>query len=109
MEYNNPNNPSVRQEFVYMIFIECKRYKNEFFYLVGIKWIFKARANRSVIEYVNEIRISHAKSLLEKESLAIGEIACRVGFNDINYFSRRFKAVTGMTPSEYKRKCIENK
>lgn len=71
--------------------------------------MFKARANRSVIEYVNEIRVSHAKSLLEKESLAIGEIACRVGFNDINYFSRKFKAITGMTPSEYRKKCIENK
>jgi len=27
-----------------------------------------------------------------------------VGFSDINYFSRKFKALTGMTPSEYRRR-----
>ena len=68
---------------------------------------FRNNAGRSVIEYVNEIRISHAKLFLEKEDMTIGEIACRVGFNDINYFSRKFKAVTGITPSEYKRKCTK--
>ena len=67
--------------------------------------MFKERGDTSVMEYINEVRISHAKNFLEREALSVGEIACRVGFNDINYFSRRFRATTGMTPSEYRRKC----
>lgn len=66
--------------------------------------LFKKRVNKTVIKYINETRISHAKSLLEREDLSIGEIADLVGFADINYFSRKFKAITGMTPSEYRRR-----
>ena len=64
---------------------------------------FKQYAQKSVIEYINEIRITHAKNFLEKEETPISEIALRVGFSDVNYFSRKFKAITGMTPTEYKK------
>ncbi len=64
---------------------------------------FKQYGQKSVIEYVNETRITHAKSFLEKEDVPVSEIALRVGFSDINYFSRKFKAVTGITPTEYKK------
>ena len=69
---------------------------------------FKRSAQKSVIEYVNEIRIMHAKLFLEKEEAAIGEIAMQVGFFDINYFSRKFKAITGISPTEYKRNLRKN-
>ena len=64
---------------------------------------FKQYAQKSVIEYVNETRILRAKNFLEKEEIPISEIALRVGFSDINYFSRKFKAITGITPTEYKK------
>ena len=64
---------------------------------------FKEYGQKSVIEYVNETRIMHAKNFLEKEEIPISEIALRVGFSDINYFSRKFKAITGITPTEYKK------
>ena len=64
---------------------------------------FKRNAQKSVIEYVNEMRILHAKNILDKEDLSIAEIALRVGFSDINYFSRKFKALTGITPMKYKK------
>ncbi len=64
---------------------------------------FKQYAQKSVIEYVNETRIVHAKGLLEKEETPISDIALRVGFSDINYFSRKFKAITGVTPTQYKK------
>ncbi len=66
---------------------------------------FKQYAQKSVIEYVNETRIQRAKNWLEKEDVSVSEIALRVGFSDINYFSRKFKAVTGMTPTQYKKNC----
>ena len=70
---------------------------------------FKEYGQKSVIEYVNETRILHAKNFLEKEEIPISEIALRVGFSDINYFSRKFKAITGTTPTEYKKNCERKK
>ena len=65
--------------------------------------IFKARTGKSVIEYINDLRISHARSLLSSEALSVAEIARRVGFPDGNYFSRKFKEVTGETPLAYRK------
>ena len=60
-------------------------------------------ATKILFEYVNELRIQKAKLFLEKEDTAISAIALQVGFSDINYFSRKFKAITGKTPTEYKK------
>lgn len=65
--------------------------------------LFKERANMSFVEYLNETRLRHARTLLENEDLSIGEISLNVGFNDINYFSRIFKKKVGITPTEYRR------
>ena len=69
--------------------------------------MFKKKSGKSVIEYINEVRINRAKSFLEKEDTSIGSIALLVGFGDINYFSRKFKALVGMTPTEYKKSCFK--
>ena len=69
--------------------------------------LFKNRSGKSAIEYINEIRISRAKLSLEIEEISISELAGRVGFNDINYFSRKFKEITGFTPMEYKKNVIK--
>ena len=63
---------------------------------------FKGRTGKSVMEYINDIRLQHAKRFLEVENISIGEVARRVGFRDANYFSRRFKLYTKMTPVQYK-------
>ena len=65
---------------------------------------FKKRAGKSVIQYVNEVRINNAKILLEQEDVAVGEVALCVGFDDINYFSRKFRQLVGETPTEYRAK-----
>jgi len=65
--------------------------------------IFKKHSQKSIIEYLNELRVSHAKEFLENEETSVSEIAIRIGFYDINYFSRKFKAITGKTPIEYRK------
>lgn len=65
--------------------------------------IFKNNSGKSVMKYVNEVRIERAKTYLERTNMSIGQIANCVGFGDINYFSRKFRTIVGMTPSEYKR------
>lgn len=67
---------------------------------------FKKHTKKSVMEYVNDVRIEKAKILLAKGEIPITDIACKVGYNDINYFSRKFRQKTGLTPSKYK-KMIE--
>lgn len=66
--------------------------------------LFKTRSGKGVMEFVGEVRINKARLYLEKENMSISEIACAVGFDDINYFSRKFKQICGETPTEYRKK-----
>jgi signal transduction histidine kinase/DNA-binding response OmpR family regulator len=52
--------------------------------------------------YINNIRFSIARELLQKDSLiTIKAVALKVGFKDEKYFSRKFKQYFGKNPSEY--------
>lgn len=54
--------------------------------------------------YLQTYRINEACSLLHDPSYSVAEVAGSVGFNDPLYFSRVFKSIKGVTPSEYQRK-----
>lgn len=54
-------------------------------------------------EYLIQERMKKAKLLLLTTDLKIYEIADQVGFEDMNYFSQRFKQVVGVTPRQYKK------
>ncbi|WP_214628423.1 helix-turn-helix domain-containing protein [Paenibacillus agaridevorans] len=58
----------------------------------------------SLVKYVNQIRVQHAKSLLGATTLSITEIALSLGFNDTNYFSKVFKSIAGTSPVAYRRR-----
>ncbi|MGN7469079.1 helix-turn-helix domain-containing protein [Brevibacillus sp. SAFN-007a] len=62
---------------------------------------FKKAYGQSVMDYVTELRIGHAKQLLRDTDLYMREIARRVGYQDEFYFSRKFKKVVGVSPSAY--------
>lgn len=47
-------------------------------------------------------RVEYAKKLLAERKSSIGRIAMECGFSAVNTFNRNFKAITGLTPSEYK-------
>ncbi|MFS0643600.1 response regulator [Siminovitchia sp. 179-K 8D1 HS] len=66
--------------------------------------LFKDKTNQNFVDYVIEIRMDEAKKLLETTSLRINEIADRLGYSDITYFSNLFKRKTGVTPSEYRKR-----
>jgi AraC-like DNA-binding protein/streptogramin lyase len=55
----------------------------------------------SPYNYLLNIRIEESKKMLHGKDPYITEIAYRCGFSDPKYFSRCFKNVVGMTPSEY--------
>lgn len=52
-------------------------------------------------EYLTQYRISQACTLLRTSELTIGEIASSVGFDDQLYFSRVFKKLKGVSPTQY--------
>ena len=54
-------------------------------------------------DYVGQQRMERAKLLLLTTPLKVYEIAREVGFEDINYFSMRFKQVVGVTPRQYQK------
>lgn len=68
---------------------------------------FKRITGTTSAVYISEYRVKKSFLLLENTDLSISEIAEKVGFDDPNYFSRVFRSIAGMTPSEY-RKGSEN-
>jgi len=62
---------------------------------------FKKRTRKTYVEYLNELRIGHARKLLTNADLSIGQVGLECGFNNISHFHRQFKLNTGMTPLRY--------
>ena len=54
-----------------------------------------------VIEYFSMLKIKSAKHFIRMGSLNFTQIAEQLGYTSIHYFSRQFKKLAGMTPSEY--------
>lgn len=64
--------------------------------------VFKASMNMTPCEYIIKTRLTFACDLLVNTDLAIKEISVLVGYGDAHFFSRIFKAKTGVSPWEYR-------
>lgn len=64
---------------------------------------FKAATGVTLIEYLQNLRIEEAKSMLENSDRAVDDISAEVGYLDCSFFRRLFKRLTGLTPSNYRR------
>lgn len=67
---------------------------------------FKQNFDKNFIMYLSEIRIEKAKELLSDVTVNVKDVGQRVGFRDSSYFTKVFKRVTGVTPSEYRNKVL---
>ncbi len=65
--------------------------------------IFKQTFGESYVEYVRKIRIEKAKHLLKSTDYRNSKISTQVGYNDSKYFTKVFRAYTGLTPCDYKK------
>ena len=63
--------------------------------------IFSKKSGLGIIEYFSNMKIEAAKDLIRTEQMNFTQISEKLGYTSIHYFSRQFKKVTGMTPSEY--------
>ncbi len=72
--------------------------------LVGrsqLQKLFRDTKGCGVIEFFSMMKIDTAKQMIRDNQLNFTQIADRLGYNSIHYFSRQFKQITSMTPSEY--------
>lgn len=74
-------------------------YINKFY----LSKIFKETYGMTIIAYVEQKRITKAKSLLRFSDKTVDEIGYEVGMSDANYFSRLFKKIEGITPSQFRK------
>lgn len=63
---------------------------------------FLKETETTIISFIRDTRCYHAKKLLENSELSIKEISSYVGYEDYNYFTKVFRSITNLTPSEYR-------
>lgn len=63
--------------------------------------LFRERNGYGAIEYFSRMKVELAKQMIRENHYNFTQIADALGFSSIHYFSRQFKQITGMTPSEY--------
>ncbi|QIK69249.1 AraC family transcriptional regulator [Erysipelothrix sp. HDW6C] len=66
-----------------------------------LQGLFKKNLNMPPKQYINELKMSKAQHMILEEKYPITEIALKLGFSSIHYFSRKFKKRYGLAPSEF--------
>jgi len=68
---------------------------------------FKMRTQKSLTQFINELRIGHACKLLQNEENSIADICYQCGYNNLTNFNKFFRTITGKKPSEYRKQLKE--
>lgn len=63
---------------------------------------FKRLMNATPAEYIRNFRMAKAAELLRDDSQTVAEVSGKMGFASISLFSRQFRQVTGMTPTQFR-------
>lgn len=64
--------------------------------------VFKSQTSENFVDYLTRVRIEKAKILLKDIRMKTYEVSQRVGYESSEYFSKVFKKVVGVTPSEFR-------
>ena len=65
--------------------------------------LFKEHYGVTLVTYLQQVRITHAKRMLRFTDKSIEEIGLECGIGELNYFSRVFKKLEGVSPSEFRK------
>ena len=64
--------------------------------------IFRKQTGMGAMEYFCQMRVSVARDFIRDKKMSLTDTSRELGYTYIQYFSKQFKKITGMTPSEYK-------
>lgn len=68
---------------------------------------FKTRTNKTFFEFITELRIEHACRLLQRNpEAAMPEVSEHSGFRNLSNFNRKFRAIKGCTPSQFRKSRV---
>lgn len=73
--------------------------------LIGVsqlKRVFRTCQGSGVIECFNRMKINAAKQMIRNRQMNFTQIADALGYTSVHYFSRQFKKLTDMTPTQYR-------
>jgi YesN/AraC family two-component response regulator len=65
--------------------------------------LFRRDTGRRFHDYIEDLRLTRAKTLLADDQLSVAQVASTVGFNRLSHFDKRFRKVVGQSPTEYRR------
>jgi YesN/AraC family two-component response regulator len=66
--------------------------------------LFKKATGLNFTEYLSQVRVEKAKSLLPNPNYRVSEIAYEIGFQSLTHFNRVFKRITGQSPTDYRKR-----
>ena len=72
-----------------------------------ISRLFKSETDQSINNYLTRYRIKRAMDYLKDVNVKVYEVAEKVGYQDIAYFSNTFKKLVGKNPSDYQTKGLD--
>lgn len=67
-----------------------------------ISTLFKNTCGVCLSDYIFDVRMEHAREMLESKNAKIDEVALKCGYNNTSYFITRFKAKFGVSPNKYR-------
>ena len=68
--------------------------------------LFKSETGMTLNQYLTDYRIKMSKQLLADPRYKITDISSKVGYSDGNYYSKTFRKIVGLSPSEYREKML---
>lgn len=85
---------AITQDFIASLFYLNRSY---------LSTLFRKQTGEKFIDFLNHIRIEKAKEQLLHSNRKTYQIAKAVGYDNVKYFFRIFKKMTGMTPEQYRK------
>ncbi len=101
-------------EMIHHVFLQHTPSTGQLSALCGIsesylKQLFRKKYGIPPKKYIIQLKINHACDLLRLGRYSITQIADLCNFTDVYFFSRQFKAYTGLTPTQFAKKYISSK
>jgi len=69
--------------------------------------LFKKELNKTITEFLTEVRLEEAKNYLVDTNMPLKNICKKVGFKEVSYFNKVFKKYEGLPPGKYRKKFVK--